>query len=36
MHNNKPSKGAIIDKELQEEDERMLRKKGDAMAGKHM
>lgn len=34
MHNNEPSKGAMIDKELQEEDEAALRKKNDAMAGK--
>ncbi|KAL2161858.1 hypothetical protein VTH06DRAFT_7642 [Thermothelomyces fergusii] len=34
LHNNAPSKGAIIDKELQEEDEAVLRKKKDAMAGK--
>jgi hypothetical protein len=33
-HGNKPSRGAEIDKELQEEDEAILRKKGDAMAGK--
>ena len=34
LHGNKPAKGAVIDKELQEEDEAMLRKKGDSMAGK--
>ncbi|KAJ4288703.1 hypothetical protein N0V88_007237 [Collariella sp. IMI 366227] len=34
LHGNKPSKGAMIDKELQEEDEAMLRRKGDAMTGK--
>ncbi|KAK4243416.1 hypothetical protein C7999DRAFT_36248 [Corynascus novoguineensis] len=34
MHGNAPARGAIIDKELQEEDEAVLRKKGDAMAGK--
>lgn len=28
MHNNEPSKGAEIDKELQKEDEEELRKKG--------
>ncbi|KAJ9133499.1 hypothetical protein NKR19_g9022 [Coniochaeta hoffmannii] len=33
-HGNKPSRGAEIDKELQEEDEAILRKKGDALAGK--
>ena len=33
-HGNKPSRGAEIDKELQEEDEAILRKKGDAMPGK--
>ncbi|KAK4156558.1 hypothetical protein C8A00DRAFT_30524 [Chaetomidium leptoderma] len=35
-HGNKPNKGAIIDKELQEEDEAMLQKKrsGDSMPGK--
>ncbi|KAL2141641.1 hypothetical protein VTI28DRAFT_2135 [Corynascus sepedonium] len=34
MHGNAPARGAIIDKELQEEDEAVLRKKNDAMAGK--
>ncbi|KAK4034188.1 hypothetical protein C8A01DRAFT_18976 [Parachaetomium inaequale] len=34
LHGNKPAKGAVIDKELQEEDEAMLRKKGDSMPGK--
>jgi hypothetical protein len=34
LHGNKPAKGAFIDKELQEEDEAMLRKKGDSMTGK--
>ncbi|KAL2134845.1 hypothetical protein VTI74DRAFT_10651 [Chaetomium olivicolor] len=34
LHGNKPHKGAIIDKELQEEDEALLRKKRDAMTGK--
>jgi hypothetical protein len=28
MHNNEPSRGAEIDKELQQEDEEELRKKG--------
>jgi hypothetical protein len=36
LHGNKPHKGAIIDKELQEEDEALLRKKGDAKTGKKM
>ncbi|KAL2259274.1 hypothetical protein VTK26DRAFT_7108 [Humicola hyalothermophila] len=36
-HGNKPNKGAMIDKELMEEDEAMLRKKheDDAKTGKH-
>lgn len=34
LHGNKPHRGAIIDKELQDEDEAMLKKKGDAMTGK--
>ncbi|KAL2177526.1 uncharacterized protein P884DRAFT_292222 [Thermothelomyces heterothallicus CBS 202.75] len=34
MHGNAPSKGAIIDKELQQEDEAVLSKKKDAMTGK--
>jgi hypothetical protein len=34
MHGNVPSKGAMIDKELQEEDEAMLRKKRDSLTGK--
>ncbi|OIW30844.1 hypothetical protein CONLIGDRAFT_630756 [Coniochaeta ligniaria NRRL 30616] len=33
-HGNEPSRGAKIDKELQEEEEELLRKKGDAMPGK--
>ncbi|KAB5559991.1 hypothetical protein GE09DRAFT_1220658 [Coniochaeta sp. 2T2.1] len=33
-HGNEPSRGAKIDKELQEEDEAILKKKGDAMPGK--
>lgn len=33
-HGNQPSKGALIDKELQEEDEAILRRKQDATAGK--
>ncbi|AEO63903.1 8478ce57-0e0f-4443-9313-668c123ad2c2 [Thermothielavioides terrestris] len=36
LHGNKPAKGAMIDKELQEEDEAQLRKKGDAVTGKKM
>ncbi|KAK4238135.1 hypothetical protein C8A03DRAFT_44091 [Achaetomium macrosporum] len=36
LHGNKPHKGAMIDKELQEEDEAMLKKKGDATTGKKM
>ncbi|KAK3303661.1 uncharacterized protein B0T15DRAFT_560833 [Chaetomium strumarium] len=36
LHGNKPHKGAVIDKELQKEDEAILRKKGDATAGKKM
>ncbi|KAL2018098.1 hypothetical protein VTK56DRAFT_1284 [Thermocarpiscus australiensis] len=35
LHGNQPHKGAVIDKELQEEDEALLRKKkGDALPGK--
>ncbi|GAB1315525.1 hypothetical protein MFIFM68171_05735 [Madurella fahalii] len=34
FHDNRPHKGAMIDKELQEEDEAMLKKKDDALAGK--
>ena len=34
-HGNQPSRGAKIDKELQEDDEAILKKKGDAMPGKH-
>lgn len=38
LHGNKPYKGALIDKELQEEDEAMLRKKQEkgteSMTGK--
>ncbi|RKU45446.1 hypothetical protein DL546_007281 [Coniochaeta pulveracea] len=34
MHGNNPSRGAEIDAELQAEDEAILKKKGDAMAGK--
>lgn len=34
LHGNKPAKGAVIDKELQEEEEALLKKKADAMAGK--
>lgn len=34
MHGNKPSRGAQIDKELQEEEQAILAKKGDAMPGK--
>lgn len=34
MHGNKPSPGAIIDKEIQEEEEAMLRRKSNASARK--
>ncbi|KAH6843319.1 hypothetical protein B0I37DRAFT_418430 [Chaetomium sp. MPI-CAGE-AT-0009] len=34
LHGNAPAKGAIIDKELQEEDEAALRKKSDSLPGK--
>ncbi|KAJ4386456.1 hypothetical protein N0V93_009352 [Gnomoniopsis smithogilvyi] len=35
MHGNEPSKGAKIDQELQEEEEKLLRKKGgDSLPGK--
>ncbi|KAJ9133501.1 hypothetical protein NKR19_g9023 [Coniochaeta hoffmannii] len=34
MHGNEPSRGAKIDKELQEEDQAILARKGDAMPGK--
>lgn len=34
MHGNKPSRGAMIDKELLEEDRAAMAKKGDAMPGK--
>ncbi|KAK4118493.1 hypothetical protein N657DRAFT_659562 [Parathielavia appendiculata] len=36
LHGNKPHKGAIIDKEIQQEEAEQLRKKGDAMTGKSM
>lgn len=35
MHGNKPSRGAEIDKQLQEEDQAIMAKKGDALVGKH-
>lgn len=31
-HGNKPSAGALIDKEIQDEEAAMLRRKSDAMA----
>ncbi|KAH6640294.1 hypothetical protein F5144DRAFT_609325 [Chaetomium tenue] len=34
LHGNAPAKGAIIDKELQEEDEAALRRKSDSLPGK--
>lgn len=34
MHGNEPSKGAKIDQELKEEEEQILKKKGDSLAGK--
>ncbi|EGS18376.1 uncharacterized protein CTHT_0064010 [Thermochaetoides thermophila DSM 1495] len=34
LHGNKPHKGAIIDKELQEEDEAILRRKAESQAMK--
>ncbi|KAG7285864.1 hypothetical protein NEMBOFW57_008158 [Staphylotrichum longicolle] len=34
MHGNKPSPGAIIDKEIQDEEEAMLRRKSNASARK--
>ncbi|KAL1870272.1 hypothetical protein VTK73DRAFT_2721 [Phialemonium thermophilum] len=36
QHGNEPSRGAIIDKELQEEDEAAARKKGQNLPGKKM
>lgn len=34
MHGNEPSKGAKIDEELREEEEAILKKKGDSLPGK--
>jgi hypothetical protein len=34
LHGNRPSRGALVDRDLQEEDEAILKKKNDAMTGK--
>ncbi|KAK4107886.1 hypothetical protein N656DRAFT_849089 [Canariomyces notabilis] len=34
LHGNRPSRGALVDRDLQKEDEAILKKKNDAMTGK--
>ncbi|KAL2169703.1 hypothetical protein VTG60DRAFT_5756 [Thermothelomyces hinnuleus] len=36
VHGNEPSKGALIDAELQAEDEELMKKKGQNLTGKKM